>query len=95
MNRRGEVLNKIITYFTNNPNSRLRVKEISNIIYGNEWYVHSLTSLVTKLVQNGFLKREEEEQAIMIERKVWVYSKGGYQIEKKAVLAKTPYFSLA
>jgi len=94
INRRGEMLNKIIAYYTQNPHTRLRVKELSQIILGKDYFVHELTSLLHKLVQAGFLKREIEEQAIMVEKKVWVPTKG-CQTEKKAILAKIPYFSLA
>ena len=70
INERGEKLNKIITYYTQNPHTRLRVKEVSRIVFGNDYYVSTLTSLLHKLVQGGFLKREVEEQAIMIEKEV-------------------------
>ena len=98
MNRRGEVLHKIMDFFKENPKARVRMKDISKVVYNDKWCVNYINHLVQKLVQGGFLKREVEENAIVLERETRVYSKEKgyhYETEKRAVLAKIAYFSLA
>jgi len=94
MNRRGEVLTKIMDFFKECPKAKVRMKTVAKAIYGNEDAVNYINHLMQKLVQGGFLKKEIEEQAIMITKERYVSGKG-YQKENQAVLTKTAYFSLA
>lgn len=93
MNRRGEVLAKIMNFFKECPKAKVRMKTVAKAIYGDE-DTNYINHLMQKLVQGGFLKKEVEEQAMMITKEVYISGKG-YQKVNQAVLAKTAYFSLA